>query len=334
LNTAFVAIVEDEDDFSDFSEKTRLLTEVKVEEKIVETVPPETPKVPEDPDNQAQIPGQPELPDLITDITNAPFVMYISGSDTRSNKLSVNTRSDVNILAVVNPVTKQVLLVNTPRDAYVPNPAGKGALDKLTHCGIYGMDNSRKALADLYGVDINYMAKINFTGFETLIDAIGGVTVYSDASFTADGVSIVKGENYLDGREALVFARVRKLLAGGDNDRGKNQMKVVSAVIKKVTSGTTILTNYSAILNSLQGMFVTNVDVSDMSKLVKMQLDDMASWDIRSYALTGKGGSAITYSWAGKYLYVMYPNESSLERACGLIDRVMSGEKLTDADFQ
>ena len=150
----------------------------------------------------------------------------------------------MNILAAVNPNTRQVLLINSPRDFYVANPSGDGAMDKLTHCGIYGVGCSMKALGDLYDEKVDYYLQINFEGFKKAIDAMGGITVYSDYSFKAiQRTKIVKGENYLTGQQALDFARERYTLAGGDNARGKNQMKVIKAVIEKATSGTTILTN-------------------------------------------------------------------------------------------
>lgn len=262
-----------------------------------------------------------------------PFVLYISGSDTRSSLLKVS-RSDVNILAVVNPNTKQILLLNTPRDYYVPNPAGNGALDKLTHCSNYGVDCSIGALEGLYNTKVNYYGQINFVGFEKLIDAIDGITVYSDQSFTAiSGEYFQKGENTVNGKKALAFARERYNVSGGDNTRGKNQMKVIRAVIEKMTSSKTLISNYSNILKSLEGMFVTNFTAEEISDLVKMQMNDMTPWNIQSYAVTGKGGSEETYSWKGELLYVMWPNQNTVDYAQTLINRVLKGEILTEADM-
>lgn len=320
LNSAYVLILEDMEGYEDFSQKARLLHDVPVAEWTPPTVVTE--------------PVETQPVEIERNITNTPFAVYISGSDTRSSYLPTNTRSDVNILAVVNPETKQVLLLNTPRDYYIENPAGGGSRDKLTHCGIYGVDCSIKALEILYGVDVDYYARINFTGFETLIDAIGGITVYSDSGFsTVGGTYVGAGENYLNGREALAFARERYHVSGGDNGRGKNQMKVITAVIKKLTSGTTIISNYSQILASLQGMFVTSVSMEDISSLVKMQLTDMASWNIQSYAVTGKTGGAVTYSAPGQNLSVMFVNEEMVAHASALIRKVMDGQILTAQDL-
>ena len=320
LNSAYIQILEETEGYGDFSQKARLLHDVPVSEWTPPTVQTE--------------PVETEPVVVEKNITNTPFAVYISGSDTRSSYLPTNTRSDVNILAIVNPVTKQVLLLNTPRDYYIENPAGGGSRDKLTHCGIYGIDCSIKALEVLYGLDVNYYARINFTGFETLIDAIGGITVYSDAGFSTAGNTYVgAGENYLNGKEALAFARERYNVSGGDNGRGKNQMKVITAVIKKLTSGTTILSNYSQILASLQGMFETSMSMEDISALVKMQLTDLASWDIQSYAVTGKTGGAVTYSAPGQNLSVMFVNEELVAHASELIRKVMDGQPLTAQDL-
>ncbi len=266
-------------------------------------------------------------------IASQPFVVYISGSDTRSSKLNVS-RSDVNILAVVNPVTKQVLLLNTPRDYYVPNPAGNGKLDKLTHCGLYGTACSMEALGTLYGLQIDYYAQINFTGFKTLIDAVGGITVYSDQAFSAYGEPFQKGANHLDGERALLFSRERYNLAGGDRSRGKNQMKVITALIEKLTNGTTIISNYSQILGSLEGMFKTNVSMDQIGQLVKMQLNDMASWNVHSFGVSGNGGSEITYSAPGQHLYVMHQDEEMVAHAAALAQKVVDGQTLTAEDVK
>lgn len=268
-------------------------------------------------------------------VVEEPFVVYISGSDTRSNKLVVS-RSDVNILAVVNPKTKQVLLLNTPRDYYVPNPASKdGVLDKLTHCGNYGIDCSMKALENLYTTQIDYYGQINFSGFEKLIDAIGGITVFSDQSFTANGETFISyGENNLDGKSALNFARDRYHVNGGDNGRGKNQMKVIKAVIEKMTTSSTLISNYADILGSLEGMFATSFRTEEISNLVKMQLSDMATWNVQSFAVIGRGDMQETYSAPGENLYVMWPNETYVAHASYLVQKVMRGDTLTEEDVQ
>jgi LCP family protein required for cell wall assembly len=213
----------------------------------------------------------------------------------------------------------------------VPNPAGKGELDKLTHCGIYGIKNSMRTLSSLYKEDIAYYVRINFSGFKKLIDALGGVTVYSDYAFTAiTRTPIAEGENHLNGQQALDFARERYTLPGGDNERGKHQMQVITAVIEKATSGTTIITNYSDIMASVEGMFTMNVPMELVSDLMKMQLSDMARWNIVSYAVVGGDAMEECYSARGMKLAVLIPYESSVSKASRLIDMVYSGEILTE----
>ena len=320
MNGAAMILLTEDEAYEDFLEKVRILETIPLTQ-LEETEPP----------------TEPSTAPIVEDrtVTNSPFIVYISGSDTRNKKLKIS-RSDVNILAVVNPVTKQVLLLNTPRDYYVANPAGKGQLDKLTHCGLYGPENSMKALETLYGIDVDYYAQINFTGVETLVDTIGGVTVNSSQAFrcsSAPDVQIVKGDNHLNGREALAFARERYKVKGGDNGRGKNQMKVITAIIQKMTTGTTVISNYSSILKSMEGMFKTTVSMDEISMLVKMQLDDMASWNIQSFAATGTGGSEKNYSSPGHKAYVMYPNKASVAHATTLVERVLAGETLTADDM-
>lgn len=335
LGEAYVSILADTDEYADFSTKTKVLYEIPIEkaadvqnEKISENTKSSSATVEEKEQALSDVAAD-------SDITGKPFAVYISGSDTRSQMLDTS-RSDVNIIMVVNPKSRQILLLNTPRDYYVANPAGGGQLDKLTHCGIYGIDCSMKALEDLYGLDLDYYMQINFTGFEKLIDAIGGITVDVPQGFTNKNggkYTFTTGPNKMDGKKALAFARERYALASGDNERGKNQMRVIEAVINKISSsGATLLLNYADVLNSLQGMFVTDMSSEDIAALVKMQLDDGGSWNIKKYAVTGKGGSNYTYSMPNFRAYVMYQDEGMVKQAAGLVDKVEAGETLTDDD--
>ena len=180
---------------------------------------------------------------------------------------------------------------------------------------------------------VNYYAQINFTGFETLIDAVGGVTVESEIAFTTheDGIFIQQGVNKLNGAEALSFVRERYAFASGDNQRGLNQMKVLSAVIEKLSAGR-IVTHYNSILSSLQGMFLTSIDSDEIASLVKMQLDDGAEWTVKSFAVTGNTGSDITYSIPRTRVSVMYQDETLVKHAAELVDMVIEGEEITDED--
>ena len=311
LNVAYVDVIRDQKGYEDFSDRTKTLYDHEVKTSVVQENTQDT-----------------------RDITKDPFIIYISGSDTRNLKLATS-RSDVNILAVVNPATKQVLLLNTPRDYYVETTVSGGMRDKLTHCGIYGIDCSMGTLTNLYEENVDYYVQINFNGFETLIDAIGGITVEAEKSFRTSegGYYISQGTNQLSGAVALSYVRERKSFADGDNARGRHQMQAIEAIIKKVSSGTTVLNNYSAILSSMEGMFATNMSSSEISALVRMQLTDMASWNVKSFAVTGTGSSQKTYSMPTKRSYVMIPDESQIDYARKLVDKVIDGGILSDGDL-
>ena len=334
LSSAYAGMLEDMDGYSDFESRTKVLHEVTIVEQADASKNPVSsgeqlttrPVVGE---NKVDKPVTNEKGEAAT-VVNTPFLVYLSGNDTR-NKTLVTSRSDVNIIAVVNPVTKQILLVNTPRDYFIPHPnSPNGERDKLTHLGNDGITCSVRGLEALYNERIDFYAQINFTGFETLIDAIGGINVYFDTAFTARNETYIHvGDNYLDGHAALNVARERYSFGDGDNSRGRNQMKIIKGVVQKLASGA-IIANYADIMNSLEGMFVTDIGMDDVSKLVKMQLSDMASWNIQSYAVTGEGGTDYTYT-AG-YAYVMYPDEGMVEYGKELINRVIDGQILTEQD--
>ena len=262
-------------------------------------------------------------------ITKEPFVVYLSGVDNRGD-LTEKARSDVNILAVVNPTTKQVALINTPRDYYV-DLAGTDSKDKLTHAGLYGVETSMATLGNLYGVDVEHYLRINFAGFINIIDAIGGVDVYSDQAFTSvgspgyyDPTTFAEGWNHLDGKSALAFARERHAFKTGDIQRGINQMKVIDAVANKLKSP-------ALLMDAAADCFVTSLSQEQISALVRMQLGDLANWDIQSYTVTGSGAkSSKCYSAKGQSLYVMKPDENSVNEAKALVAAVLGGEdKLT-----
>ena len=264
-------------------------------------------------------------------ITKEPFVIYLSGVDTRG-ELTENARSDVNILAAVNPVTKRVALVNTPRDYYV-DLAGTDSKDKLTHAGLYGVETSMETLGNLYGVNVDHYIRINFAGFISIIDALGGVDVYSDQAFTSvgspgyyDPTTFAEGWNHLDGKSALAFARERHAFASGDIQRGINQMKVINAMMNKIKSPT-VLMSFSKLMDAVSDCFVTSLSQEQISALVRMQLASLSDWDIQSYTVTGTSGkSSQCYSAKGQSLYVMKPDENSVNQAKELIASVLGGE--------
>ena len=257
--------------------------------------------------------------------TGRVFTMYISGIDTRGG-VSARSRSDVNILATVNVDTHQVLLVNTPRDFYVPLPISNGQPDKLTHAGIYGVDVSMGTLEMLYGIPIDYYFRVNFSGFEKIIDALGGITVYSEYDFTARGYHFNVGDNTMNGEQALAFARERYSFTSGDRQRGKNQMAVIKAVINKAMSPA-ILSSYTELMESISGIFETSMPYEIIADLVREQLDKGGSWNIVSTSVDGTGDTRKPYSMSTT-AYVMIPDQSTVDAAIEKINQVKNGEIL------
>lgn len=254
----------------------------------------------------------------VVNVTNTPFNVYIAGGD-GFGSIDAIFNTDVNMVATIDPVNRKVLLTSIPRDYYVNLVLqGEEAYDKLTHAGYYGIEESVKSVEKLLNTDINYYVKVNFSTIEGIVDAIGGVDVYSDYDFYERAFRkyhYTVGYNHLNGEQALAFARERKSFAEGDIQRVKNQQKVVEAIIKKVTSSTALISNYDQILNSISDNMDTNISSKDISKLVKMQLNDMRGWNVESINLTGTGQMGPTYTFPTLNLYTMLPNEDSVNEA-------------------
>ena len=262
------------------------------------------------------------------DVKGDSFNVYISGIDTYGPISSVS-RSDVNIIMTVNRETKKILLTTTPRDSYVPiADGGNNQKDKLTHAGIYGVDASIHTLENLYGIDLNYYARLNFTSFLKLIDLLGGVDVYNDQDFTAlaNKKHYSMGNVHLDSQEALAFVRERYSLADGDRDRGRNQQKVIVAIIQKLTS-TEALKNYDSIIKGLQDSIQTNMPLETMMNLVNAQLESGGTYKINSQDLKGTGRMDLpSYAMPDSNLYMMEISDSSLESVKAAINDVMEGK--------
>ena len=315
INQGYVDLLTEKDGYTDFRDQTRVLYTYTTTHEVDPIVPN-------------------------TSITKEPFVVYCSGIDARVDDISAKSRSDVNILAVVNPTTKQILLVNTPRDYYLPL-ARNGELDKLTHAGLYGIDESMKVLGNLYGVQADYYVRVNFAGLVKIVDALGGVDIESDANFscvpmeTPDGngdytyqkYSFTKGINHVNGSQALAFARERKAFADGDNRRGQHQMTVIKAIVNKACSSA-VLTKYQELLKAASDAFITNMPYADISSLVQMQLGDMADWNITTYAVSGEGSTEYCYALGDK-AWVMIKDSSKVNTAKNMIQQVINGEVST-----
>ena len=298
LNSVFENIIESE--YPDYASKIKKIYTKELTKKV------ETPK----------------------DVKGDSFNVYISGIDTYGPISSVS-RSDVNIIMTVNRETKKILLTTTPRDSYVPiADGGNNQKDKLTHAGIYGVDASIHTLENLYGIDLNYYARLNFTSFLKLIDFLGGVDVYNDQEFTAhtNGKFYPVGNVHLDSEQALGFVRERYSLADGDRDRGRNQQKVIVAILQKLTS-TEALKNYDSIIKGLQDSIQTNMPLETMMNLVNTQLESGGTYKINSQDLKGTGRMDLpSYAMPDSNLYMMEISDSSLESVKAAINDVMEGK--------
>ena len=261
------------------------------------------------------------------------FNIYISGIDTYGS-ISTVSRSDVNIILTVNMNTHKILMTTTPRDSYVKIPdGGADQYDKLTHAGIYGIETSEKTLENLYDIDIDYYARLNFTSFMNLIDAIGGVTIYNDQAFT---IHLDTGNDYSfevgnidlsSGEEALAFVRERYDLNNGDYDRGNNQIKVVQAIVNKLTSLNSV-SNYSSITSTLTDSIQTNMSLDTMMDLANTQLDSGKKFTITSQEVTGTGstGELTSYAMPTASLYMIQLDDASVSSASQAIKDVMEGK--------
>ena len=254
-------------------------------------------------------------------VTKDSYNILITGIDSYGSITRVS-RSDVNMIVSVNPKENKILLTSIPRDYYV-YLSDYGDYDKLTHTGIYGIDVTTKALEDLLDIDINYYVKVNFTTLVDIVDELGGITVNSNYDFTSiDGYHFSKGENNLNGKEALSFARERQAFSEGDRVRVENQQLVLTAIINKVLSPS-IITNYNSLLNALSGEFLTNITNNEITDLIKWQIDGMYSWDIETISLDGSNAFDYTYSYKNQKLYVMMPYPESVNSAKEKIKNVL-----------
>ncbi len=251
------------------------------------------------------------------DITSTPFTVMISGID-QYGDVSATGLSDVNIIAVVNPETRSILLINTPRDMYVELPGiSYGAKDKLTHAGIYGVDASMAALAELYDTEVEYYVRLNFTSLIAMVDALGGVEVESEYEFTTSTNSghvmdVALGTNTLNGVEALAFSRERKNVPGGDDTRGRHQQEVITGMIEKAISPA-IITGATQILAEVSDNMETNLTEDQIQSLIQDQLSKGLDFDIRSVSLTGTTGTDMAYSTGSAQVSVTYPNTEEVE---------------------
>lgn len=315
LNRAYVDVFEELDNYADFSSQIRLITTEQIERVVENSLSERT---------ERSIAA-----DKDAAVTDQIYTIYVSGIDTRGD-ITSSSRSDVNIILTVNTRTRQVLMISTPRDYYVPLSISDGKPDKLTHAGIYGIDVCMDTLDMLYDIDIDYYFRLNFAGFIQIIDALGGITVNSDYDFDTGQYHYVKGINQLNGEQALAFCRERYAFESGDRQRGKDQMKVIQGIIDKATSPD-ILKTYLSLLDSISGCFETSIPYDVISSLVKEQLDKGGSWQVLSYSTDGTGDTQQPYSMSQK-AYVMVPDQTTVDKAKSLMQKVRQGAMLSEAD--
>ena len=313
LNQAYIEVLSEMDGYTDIQDRIKEVGTVEVENVIAE---------------EEETTAQP----VETAGGGKIYTVYISGIDTRG-EMTASSRSDVNIIATFNTETRQLLLVSTPRDYFVPLSISNGERDKLTHAGIYGIDCCMDTLGMLYDEEINYYFRVNFGGFVQIIDALGGIDVESDYEFDSQNIlgwHFNKGVNHVDGEAALVFARERYAFTEGDRQRGKNQMAVIKAVLNKALSPD-ILKNYSSVLSSLDGCFGTNMTYEEIAEILQDQLKNGGDWNVVTYSVNGTGAKEKPYSMS-QTAYVMIPDESTVEKAKTLMEKVKNGETLSQEE--
>ena len=315
LNSAYLDLLSEMEGYETAADQLKEATITHVKPRVVEAQL--------DPDALNRLQGNTKETDNADNDAGMIFTVFISGIDSRSG-LIAKSRSDVNILASVNTATHKVVLISTPRDYYVPLSISGGAKDKLTHAGIYGIDVCMDTMAMLYDVNVDYYFRVNFSGFEDIIDALGGVTVNSDYAFSTGSYSYTQGANQMDGAKALAFVRERHAFAQGDRQRGKNQMALIQAVIQKAISPE-LLVNYNSIMDSLAGSFETSVPYDLISTLIRQQLKTGGSWSVSTYSVDGTGDSQIPYSMSQR-AYVMVPDQSTVDTAKQMIQDLYDGK--------
>jgi polyisoprenyl-teichoic acid--peptidoglycan teichoic acid transferase len=315
LNSAYLDLLSEMEGYETAADQLKEATITHVKPRVVEAQL--------DPNALNRLQGNTKETDNADDDAGMIFTVFISGIDSRSG-LIAKSRSDVNILASVNTATHKVVLISTPRDYYVPLSISGGAKDKLTHAGIYGIDVCMDTMAMLYDVNVDYYFRVNFSGFEDIIDALGGVTVNSDYAFSTGSYSYTQGANQMDGAKALAFVRERHAFAQGDRQRGKNQMALIQAVIQKAISPE-LLVNYNSIMDSLAGSFETSVPYDLISTLIRQQLKTGGSWSVSTYSVDGTGDSQIPYSMSQR-AYVMVPDQSTVDTAKQMIQDLYDGK--------
>ncbi len=338
VSKGFLSLTKNPETEATFEDELRLVDEIVVPRSATLDNTPILVDVEDPKPTPVPTPTPEPTPEPIKYGEDRPLVFYLSGMDKFGKEIVYNAHADVNLLMVVNPLTKQILLVSTPRDFYLMNHA-LGGYDKLTHCAIQGVPNSIQSLEELYDIHIDNFCRVNFTGFYDFVDLIGGVTVENPVSFhtTYDNGNFYfeAGTLELDGYEALCYARERDAFGDGELARGRNQIRVISAMLDKARSNSsTILMNYADILDTLAGTFETDLTSDQMSDLIKVALGSLNDWDIKSYSAWGGSGKGKVASMGSQEVYFIWPNERSVAFATELFDTILNNELITDEQLE
>ena len=308
LNTSYIPMIEDITGYEDFLDRVEVVYTVYKKLQL---------------SNEADK----------VDVTTKPFNIMIIGNDKWGDDVLTTGRTDVNMIASVNPVTKQISFISIPRDAYVPNACLYNNYDKLTHAGVYGIKCTEETLENYLDIDINYYVVVNFSSLVKIVDALGGVDIDNPYTFTTNSTKTFKGtfeegSIHLDGNKALAYVRERKSLENGDYARGEHQTIVIKALLEKLTEAS-VITRIDKLLDSLNGTFATNISMDEIYALAQMQLDDMAMWNVNMYALTGTSGFEVVASLDAANTYsVVYLKKQQINYVRDIIQQITNGEIL------
>lgn len=265
-------------------------------------------------------------------MTIHPFVVYLSGIDSRDvSTIKDKALSDVNMMIAINPKTKKVLMVNIPRDYYVGLWGDPDKMDKLTHAGSHGVDCSIATVEAIFDIKTDYCVKVNFKSVVDIVEALDGITVQSEFNFSSSASLSGKtytfkvGENKLTGDQALAFARERKSFQKGDIQRSIHQQVIIKSIFNKIISPAILNpSKLNGILKAITSNMKTNISASDIKALVRMQQNDMASWDIQTTYVEGTGTMRPTYSMGSQKLSVKIPDEASIATAKQALEAILA----------
>lgn len=271
----------------------------------------------------------------VSDITSKSFNVLISGSDTRGG-FDENGRSDVIMVATINPKTSTILLTSVPRDFYVTTACDaadgcmQGALDKITHTGIHGTNTTKRTVEQLLGIEINYTFKVGFDTVTDLVDALGGVDVYVEPGYavSTSTFSVHEGTNHLDGEHALAYARERYSYTEGDRQRTKNQQQVLMGIVNEATKPS-VITKYASIMDAMANTFSTTMSNEEISDLIKYQINNNPKWKMEQYMVDGTGDTLMCAE-LGDAASVMVPDQSTVKMAKDKINAVLAGKSADD----